>query len=102
MCRIGQFVWLCSLRDWYTIWDKNPYTAHKARYYSTTLIRWMCINGKALSQQEGAWPEGGVSQFGTENTDCQQLIRTTIEHIRSGTSGKKLVSCSLEPDVNTL
>jgi len=40
----------CALRDWYSIRDKNPYTAHKARYYSTSLKRWMWIKGNALSQ----------------------------------------------------
>ena len=29
----------CALKDWYSIWDKNPYTAHKAWYYSMTLKR---------------------------------------------------------------
>jgi len=78
----------CALRDWYSIWDKNPYTAHKEWYYSTTLKRWMWINGNALCQQEAAWPEVGVTQFGTENTGYEQLIRTRIEHILYGRSGK--------------
>ena len=59
----------------------------------------MRINGNALSQQEAAWPEIGIMQFGTENTGCQRIIRTTIEHIRSGTNTKKLESCSSESDV---
>ena len=53
--------------------------------------RWIWINGNALSQQGAAWPEIGVTQFGTENTGCQRVIRSTIEHIRSGTSGKNRI-----------
>ena len=46
-----------------------------------TLKRWMWINGKTLSKQVAVWPEVGVMQFGTENTGCQQIIKTTIEHV---------------------
>jgi len=74
-----------AMKDWYSIWDKNPYAAHKARYYSMTLKRWMWTNGNALSQQEAVWPEVVVMQFGTENTGFQQIIKTTIERVRSCT-----------------
>ena len=48
------------------------------------LLLW--INGKALDQQEAVWPEVGVMQFGTKNTGCQLIIKTTIEHVRSSTN----------------
>jgi len=38
----------CALRDCYSIWDKNHYTAHKAPYYTMSLKRWIWINGNAL------------------------------------------------------
>ena len=53
----------CAMKDWYSIWNNNPYAAHFARYYSMNLKRWMWINGKALDQQEAVWPEFGVMQF---------------------------------------
>jgi len=40
--------------------------------------RWLCINCV-----EAVWPEITVMQFGTEIIGCQQIIKTTIEHIRS-------------------
>jgi hypothetical protein len=71
-CKLLESIYVsCALRDWYSIRDKNPYTAHKARYYSTSLKRWIWINGNALSVQEAAWAEIGFTQFGTENTGCQ-------------------------------
>ena len=73
----------CAMKDWYSIWNNNPYTARFARYYSMTLKSWMWINGKALHQQEEVWPEVGVMQFGTENTGCQLITKTTITHVRS-------------------
>jgi len=76
----------CAMKNLYCIWDKNPHTAHKARYYSMTLKRWMWINGNASYLQEALWPEVGVIQFGTENTRFQQIIRTTIEHVCSCTT----------------
>lgn len=106
----------CALRICIPYWIKILKLL-KARYYSTTLKRWMCINGNALSQQEAACPEVGVTQFGTENPGCQQLRRATIEHIvlaqvvkqigaiKFGIESHKwqrLESCSLEPDVHTL
>jgi len=65
---------------------ENPYTAHKAEYYSMSLKRLIWINGEALNQHEAEWPEITVMQFGTENTGCQQITKTTIEHIRSYTA----------------
>jgi len=56
---------------------------------------------KTLCRQDAAWPEIGATQFGTENTGCKRIIRTTVEHIRSGTSGKKMESFSLELDVTS-
>jgi len=67
----------CAMRDWYFEWHKNPY---KAEYYSMSLKRWMWINGMALNQQ------AIYMQFGTENTGCQQIIKTTFEHVRSCTA----------------
>jgi hypothetical protein len=32
---------LRAMKDWFSIWNNNPYTAHFSRYYSTTLKRWM-------------------------------------------------------------
>jgi len=76
----------CAMRDWYCIWDNNPYKPHKAEYYSMSSKRWLWINGEALDQHEAVWPEITVMQFGTESTGCQQIIKTTIEHIRSCTA----------------
>jgi len=45
-----------------------------------SLKRWVWINGKALNQQEAAWPEITVMQFGTENPGCQQIINSTFVH----------------------
>ena len=45
--------------------------------------QWLWINGEALDQHEAVWPEITVMQFGIESTRCQQIIKLTIEHIRS-------------------
>jgi len=74
-----------AMKDRYSIWDKNPYRAHKAEYYSMSLKHWIWINGMALNQQEEVWPQVTYMQLGTENTGCQQIINTTIEHVRSCT-----------------
>jgi len=54
-----------------------------AQYYSMFFKRWQWINGESLDQLEAVWPENTVMQFGTENTGCLQMIKTTIEHVRS-------------------
>jgi hypothetical protein len=54
-----------------------------AQYYSMFFKRWQWINGESLDQQEAVWPEITVMQFGIENTGCLQMIKTTIEHVRS-------------------
>jgi len=45
---LDSFYVSCPLRDRYSIWEKNLYTAHKARYFSTTLKRSMWVNGNAF------------------------------------------------------
>ena len=47
----------CAMKDWYSIWDKNPHMTHKAEYYSMSLKRWIWINGKALNQHEAVCSE---------------------------------------------
>jgi len=76
----------CVMKDWCFIWNKNPYKAHKAEYYSMSLKRRIWINGMALNQQEDVWPQATYMHIGTENTGCQQIIKTTIQHIRSCTA----------------
>jgi len=76
----------CAMNDWYSIWDKYSYKGHKAEYYSMSLKRWIWLNGGALNQHEAVGPEITVMQFGTESTGCQQIIKTTIELIRSCTT----------------
>jgi len=73
----------CSMNYWYSIWNNNPYEAHKAEYYSMSFKRWLWINGEALDQHETVWQENRVMQFGTESTGCHRIIKTIIEHIRS-------------------
>ena len=72
----------CAMNDWYSIWDNNPHRAHKVEYHSMSQKRWIWINRKVLNQHEAVWPEITVMQFGTGNTECQQIIRTTIENVR--------------------
>ena len=72
-----------ALKNWYSIWDNNPYKPHKAEYYSMSSKQWLWINGEALDQHEAVWPKITVMQFGIESTGCQQIIKLTIEHIRS-------------------
>jgi hypothetical protein len=55
----------CAMRDWYSIWDN---AAHETRYYSMASKRGFWINGIELR------PEVTVTQFGIENTGCQQII----------------------------
>ena len=43
---LDSFYVSCAKKDWYPIWNNNPYTAHSGRYYSMTLKCWMCVNGK--------------------------------------------------------
>ena len=71
------------MKNWYSTWDKNPYKPHKAEYYSMSSKQWLCINGEALDQHEAVLPEITVMQFGIESTGYQQIIKLTIEHIRS-------------------
>ena len=73
----------CAMKNWYSSWDKNPYKPHKAEYYSMSSKQWLWINGEALDQHEAVWPEIIVMQFGIESTRCQQIIKLTMEHIRS-------------------
>ena len=72
-----------AMQNWYSVWDKNPYRPHKAEYYSMSSKQWLWINGEALDQLEAVWPEITVMQFGLETTGCPQIIKLTIEHIRS-------------------
>jgi len=72
----------CAMNDLYSMWDNNPHRAHKAEYFCKSLKRWKWINGNPLNQHEAVWPEITVMQFGTENTGCKQIIRTTVEHVR--------------------
>ena len=32
---------------------------------------------------EAVWPEVTVMQFGIDETECPQMIKNTIEHVRS-------------------
>ena len=73
----------CAMKNWYSTWDKNPYIPHKAEYYSMSSKQWLWINGEALNQHEAVWPTITVMQFGIESTGCQQIVKLTIEHIRS-------------------
>ena len=76
----------CALKDWYSIWDNDPYKSHFAKYYSTTWKRWMFLNGKAVAQHEAVWPKDEFTQFGTENTGCPVIISTHFAHVRSSTT----------------
>ena len=67
----------CAMKEWYSIWDK---AAYNAKYYSMVSKRWMGINGNDLQ------PEVTVTEFGIANTGCQQIIKTTIAHVRNCTS----------------
>ena len=75
-----------AMKHWYSTWDKNPYRPHIAEYYSMSSKQWFWINGEALDQLEAVWPEITVMQFGFESTGCPQIIKLTIEHIRSMSS----------------
>ena len=72
-----------AIHNWYSIWNTNPHTKHKAQYYSVFFKRWLWINGEDFYRQEAVWPEVTVMQFGIESTGCPLIIRTTIEHVRS-------------------
>jgi len=74
------------VKDWYSIWDNNPYKAHFAKYYSTTWKRWMWLKGKAVAQHEAVWSKVDFTQFRTEDTGCPRIIKIKIAHSRSSTS----------------
>ena len=46
-------------------------------YYSMSLKKLLRINGEA------GWPEVTAMKFGIEGTGCLQMIKTTIDHVRS-------------------
>lgn len=62
----------------YAVWDKSRHTKRKAEYYSMFFFKkWLKING------EKVWPEVTVTDFGIESTGYPQLIKSTIDHVRS-------------------
>ena len=75
-----------AMKHWFYTWDKHPYRPHKREYYSMSSTQWLWINGKALEQLEAVWAEITVMQFGHKSTGCPQIIKLTIEHIRSMSS----------------
>jgi len=42
--RIDCYYVSCAVKDWYSIWNSNPYKTHFPKYYSTTWKRWMWLN----------------------------------------------------------
>jgi len=75
-----------AMKHCYSTWDKHHYRPHKAEYYSMSSKQWLWINGEALDQLEVVWPEITVMQFVFESTGCPQIVKLTIEHIRSMSS----------------
>ena len=65
-----------TMRKWYSTWDSNPHSKHKAEYYPMFFNQWLQINGEPVT------PEVPVMEFGIEGTGSLQMIKTKIDHVR--------------------
>ena len=66
-----------AMDTWYSLWDNNL-GKQMTTYYSMFLKTLLRLNGEPV-----CGPEVTAMKFGIEGTGCLQMIKTTIDHVRS-------------------